>query len=158
MLTFLIKSDQVLMYSLLLIFKIIKEILIIKLLVIKILSKLSQQLKTFNRNTINSINNLMQLLVKNNLKKLQEEIKILWAHKILMIIRGQFKLIIINLKNSLPKLTIKTNLTLTKMLIQDLVSEQLKATIGKDHLMLVQQGLIYRKFLIRLKTNLGCPF
>lgn len=158
MLTFLIKSDQVLMYSLLLIFKIIKEILIIKLLVIKILSKLSQQLKTFNRNTINSINNLMQLLVKNNLKKLQEEIKILWAHKILMIIRGQFKLIIINLKNSLPKLTIKTNLTLTKMLIQDLVSEQLKATIGKDQLMLVQQGLIYRKFLIRLKTNLGCPF
>lgn len=158
MLTFLIKSDQVLMYSLLLIFKIIKEILIIKLLVIKILSKLSQQLKTFNRNTINSINNLMQLLVKNNLKKLQEEIKILWAHKILMIIRGQFKLIIINLKNSLPKLTIKTNLTLTKMLIQDLVSEQLRATIGKDHLMLVQQGLIYRKFLIRLKTNLGCPF
>jgi len=158
LLTFLIKSDQVLMYSLLLIFKIIKEILIIKLLVIKILSKLSQQLKTFNRNTINSINNLMQLLVKNNLKKLQEEIKILWAHKILMIIRGQFKLIIINLKNSLPKLTIKTNLTLTKMLIQDLVSEQLKATIGKDQLMLVQQGLIYRKFLIRLKTNLGCPF
>jgi len=148
----------VLMYSLLLIFKIIKEILIIKLLVIKILSKLSQQLKTFNRNTINSINNLMQLLVKNNLKKLQEEIKILWAHKILMIIRGQFKLIIINLKNSLPKLTIKTNLTLTKMLIQDLVSEQLKATIGKDQLMLVLQGLIYRKFLIRLKTNLECPF
>jgi len=158
LLTFLIKSDQVLMYSLLLIFKIIKEILIIKLLVIKILSKLSQQLKTFNRNTINSINNLMQLLVKNNLKKLQEEIKILWAHKILMIIRGQFKLIIINLKNSLPKLTIKTYLTLTKTLIQDLVSEQLKATIGKDQLMLVQQGLIYRKFLIRLKTNLECPF
>ena len=147
-----------LMYSLLLIFKIIKEILITKLLGIKILSKLSQQLITFSRNTINSINNLMQLSVKNNLKKVQEEIKISWALKILIIIRGQFKLIIINLKNSLPKLTIKTNLTLTKMLIQDLVSEQLKATIGKDHLMLVQQGLIYRKFLIRLKTNLGFPF
>jgi len=158
LLTFLIKSDQVLMHSLHLIFKIIKEILIIKLLVIKILSKLSQQSITFNRNTINSINNLMQLLIKNNLKKLQEEIKILWARKILMIIRSQFKLIIINLKNSLPKLTIKTYLTLTKTLIQDLVSEQLKATIGKDQLMLVQQGLIYRKFLIRLKTNLGCPF
>ena len=68
------------------------------------------------------------------------------------------KLIIINLKNSLPKLTIKTNLTLTKMLIQDLVSEQLKVTIGKDHLMQVQQGLIYQKYLIRLKTNLEFPF
>lgn len=158
MLIFLIKSDQALMYSPLLISKPIKEILITKLLAIKIPFKSSQQLTTFNRNTINSINNLMQLSVKNSFKNLQEEIKISWVLKILKIIRGQFKLIIINLKNSLPKLTIKTNLTLTKMLIQDLVSEQLKVTIGKDHLMQAQQGLIYQKYLIRLKTNLEFPF
>jgi len=143
------------MYSPLLIFKTIKETLTTRLLVIKILFKLSQQLITFSRNMINSINSLMQLSVKNNFKKLQREIKISWVLKILIIIRGQFKIIIINLKNSTPKVTIKTKLVLTKILTQDLVSEQLKATIEKDHLMLAQQGLIYLKYLTRLKTNLG---
>ena len=71
-----------------------------------------------------------------------------------MIIRDKFKIIIINLKNSPPKPTIKINLVLIKILTQDLVSEYLKAMIEKDHLMLVQQGLIYPKYLIRLKTNL----
>ena len=71
-----------------------------------------------------------------------------------MIIKGQFKIIIINLKNSQPKLTIKTNLVQTKIYTQDPASEQRKATIEKDHLMQVQQGLIYQKYLIKLKINL----